>query len=55
MFANENPGKEASYAAGGFWVKIVEAEPIERDLKQGLLEWFRVGFGISSASGSVGI
>jgi len=23
---------------------MVEAEPVQRDLNQGLLEWFRVGF-----------
>jgi len=43
-FAGENTREEAWGAAGGFWVKMVEAEPIERDLNQGLLEWFRVGF-----------
>ncbi|KAK3896444.1 hypothetical protein C8A05DRAFT_40024, partial [Staphylotrichum tortipilum] len=43
-FAGENPGKEASDAGAGFWVKMVEAEPKQRDLNQGLLEWFRVGF-----------
>ncbi|KAK3898383.1 hypothetical protein C8A05DRAFT_19023 [Staphylotrichum tortipilum] len=40
-FAGANPGKEAWHAAGSFWV---EAELVQRDLNQGFLEWFRVGF-----------
>ena len=42
--AGGNSGKEAWMAAREFWVKMVEAEPKQRDLGQGLLEWFRVSF-----------
>jgi len=54
-FAGENPGQEASGAAGGFWVKMVEAEPKQRNLNHGLLEWFQVGFGDHCDFRSVGI
>ena len=43
--AGEDPGGEARRVARENWVKMVESEPKQRDLSQGLLEWFRIGFG----------
>ncbi len=40
----EDLGGEADRVAREYWVKMVESEPKERSLNEGLLEWFRVGF-----------
>ena len=40
----ENPGLEAWTTSREFWVKMVEGEPKQRDLGEGLLEWYRVSF-----------